>query len=402
MNRRDRTESGSFVATKCSCSSPGGHEDLMRAKLLDVGPQIIALDNERGGSGRANERKGRGRKLQLLDVVGKGSAATVYRALLSEPSGIDRTVAVKLYSAVASDETDLVLSRLVRTAQRIACVEHPNVAKVFECGLFGGRPFVVSELVAGVPLSALQNAYAARRRRLPLDLALFLAVEIAEALAGARIARDHQGVQLGMVHQAVSAREVLLGWLGEVKLTDFEANNLRAASSSVRSIRGVATRMTWMAPEVARGSEGDARSDVFSLGVLLRELLLGPRFPVSATDSEAIQLAREGFILPLTFQPHLPENLVLVMNRALEVDPELRYPNACPMVHDLRREAFAMGVGDGRWFLRRALEREWEKYAEEVTAERNFGSPAVDPPPVQDPADFVESIPISPRKKRRR
>jgi hypothetical protein len=74
----------------------------------------------------------------------------------------------------------------------------------------------------------------------------------------------------------------------------------------------------------------------------------------------------------MTFQPHLPQGLVDIMLRAIEVDPESRYPNPCAMSFDLRRIAFAMGVGDGRYFLKSALHREWSEYAEEITSERDL------------------------------
>jgi len=316
---------------------------------------------------------GENHRLELGAMLGKGSFAKVYRAVLaSRVSGVRRPVAVKLYAAVSSDEIDHVIAVIMQAARRVACLDHPNIARVYESGLWRGQPFVVTELVEGVTLSSLQDAFQAKQRRLPLDLALFIGCEVAEALAGARTARDPGGVQLGIVHHSLSPREVLLSWRGEVKVTDFEANTARAASSSVRSLRNVAGRATMMAPEVAQGGTGDARSDVFALGILLRELFIGPRMPAGLSNADAIRLAREGYVQPMTFQPHLPQGLVDVMLRALAVDPEARYPNACAMAFDLRRIALAMGVGDGRYFLRSALQREWQEYAEEITCERDL------------------------------
>ncbi|MBX3262485.1 MAG: serine/threonine protein kinase [Labilithrix sp.] len=343
---------------------------------------------------------GDGRHVQLLDVIGKGASATVQRGVVCAAYGVRRPVAVKLFESVSSDEAEHVRQTLARTVRRVACVHHPNVAGVYECGDWRGRPFLVSELVAGVSLAKLQEAHASKKRRIPLDLALFIAAEVAEGLAGARVARDHEGVQLGVVHHALSAREVLLSWLGEVKVSDFETSTARAATSSIRSLRGVASRASTMAPEVARGLVADARSDVFSFGVLLRELLVGPRFPGGLTNSEAIRLAREGYVQPMTFQPHLPAGLESVMFRALEVDPEARYPNACALAFDLRRVVLSMGVGDGRYFLRKALEREWSQYAEEITAPR-FIAPAANDDDGYEPYDG-ELVALEPREKRRR
>lgn len=315
---------------------------------------------------------GGGRRVVLVDVLGRGAFATVFRGLLCSENGLRRPVAVKVFSSVSSDEAEQVLSLLTRTASRMAWIDHPNVVRVYECGEQRGQPYLLEELVSGVSLAGLQEAYTSKRRRMPLDLALFVAAEVAEGLAGARVARDHEGVQLGMIHHALSAREVLLSWRGEVKVSDFEASTARAATSSVRSLRGMAARASTMAPEVAQGCSADARSDVFSFGVLLRELLIGPRFPPGLGSSDAIRLAREGYVQPMTFQPHLPPGLESVMMRALAVDPEARYPNACAMAFDLRRVVLSMGVGDGRYFLRKALEREWTQHADEITAQTSF------------------------------
>ena len=307
-----------------------------------------------------------GRSLRLGEVIGKGSGATVYRAALREANGLERRVAVKLWASIASEESEQVLDVILRIAQRVACVEHANVARVFACGTWRGRPYVVMEHVAGVSLAAFQESFARKQRRMPLDLSLFIAAEIAEALAAARTARDRDGLQIGLLHHALSAREVLLSFGGEVKVTDFEVSTTRGASSSIRSLRGVAARAATMAPEVAQGSAGDARSDVFSFGVLLRELFVGPRMPPGISNAEAIRLAREGYVQPLTFMPHLPEGIVAVMERCLEIDPEYRYPNASALAFELRREVLAMGVGDGRYFLRDAVQREWQQ-ADEIT-----------------------------------
>jgi serine/threonine protein kinase len=320
-----------------------------------------------------------GRRARLLDLLGKGSSSSVHRALLETSNGLRRLVAVKLFGSVGSDEAESVLELAGRTATRAACVRHPNVVEVYDFGQWGSQPFFVTELVEGVSLHTLLERYAEKSRRLPLDLALFIGSEMAEALSGARTARDHQGLQVGLLHLGLGPRKVLLGWRGEVKVSDFETSMATPASSSIRTLRSVAHRTSTMAPEVALGQRGDGRSDVFSLGVVLRELFVGPRFARNVTNTEAVRLAREGFVQPMSFQPHLPEALVQVIARALQCDAADRYPNASALAFDLRRVALTMGVGDGRTFLRRALDREWGNDAE-VTTERPY-TMATPPPP---------------------
>lgn len=318
-----------------------------------------------------------GRPVQLLDVVGRGTYAQVSRALFGAGGGLQRLLAAKIFSSIASDELAEVEASLLRAAQRTACVDHPNVVRTYDVGRWNGQPVIFSELVDGVSLAALHDAYAENGRRLPLDLALFIAVEIAEGLAAAHAARGFDGEPLGVLHHALSARDVLLSWRGEVKVCDFEMSVACAASSSIRSASSIAGRVSSMAPEVAQGDAPDARADVFAFGVLLRELLVGPRFRPGISGAEAVRLARDGFLEPVTFQPRLPRELETIMERALEVNPEARYANAYALVSDLRPVTLSMGVGDGRYFLRRTLEREWE--VDDVTGQ----IPAVRPEDVE-------------------
>jgi serine/threonine-protein kinase len=345
----------------------------MRTPSARLGLPVLGLvGEERGFSPRPSAacermRLDDGRPLRVLQEIGRGAYATVSRALLGDDGGIQRRVAAKLFASVASDEVSEVEAALVRAAKRNGCVDHPNVVRTYDFSRWNGQPLLLTELVDGVSLAELHRAFTSYGRRMPLDLTLFIAVEIAEGLAAAHAARGHDGEALAVLHHALSLREVLLSWNGEVKISDFEMSVACAASSSVRSASSIAGRIGAMAPEVAIGGASDARADVFSFGVLLRELLVGPRFRPGITGAEAVRLAREGYLEPVTFRPRLPRELESVMERALEMEPADRYPNASALVADLRPVALGMGVSDGRYFLRRTLEREWE--IEEVTGQ---------------------------------
>jgi serine/threonine protein kinase len=146
-------------------------------------------------------------------------------------------------------------------------------------------------------------------------------------------------------------------------------------------VRAFARRVRALAPEVARGQVGDARSDVFSLGVMLREMLVGPRFPAFVSDTEALAWARDGIVHQGIFEPRLSQPLEALLARALERDPARRYPHAGTMGYDLRKLAFSMGAGDGRPFLRAALARTFgpdagdEDDEDEVTGEMSAPRP---------------------------
>jgi serine/threonine protein kinase len=174
-----------------------------------------------------------------------------------------------------------------------------------------------------------------------------------------------------LTHGELSPADVLLSWNGDVKVTDFGIASAARASSNIRSFSVLARRARSLAPEVARGRGGDARSDVFSLGVTLRAMMLGPRFPASISDGEALELARDGAVVDGVFEPQLPDELTAILQRALDLDPSKRYPHAGALAVDLRRVALTMGVGDGRAFLRSALSRALGAAAadDEITSE---------------------------------
>jgi serine/threonine protein kinase len=323
---------------------------------------------------------GAGRSVRIGGQVGRGSMATVYRGVHQGPFGMTRAVAVKVFDVIATEECEAILSALVTAAQRAACVRHPNVVRAEDFGLIGpGQAYVVEELVEGHSLAKLAAHAARRNERFPLDLALFIGVEIAEALAGARLACSPDGVRLGIVHGQLSPSDVLLSWHGEVKVGDFGVAAAARAASSIRSMRAMASRVRSFAPEVARGQIGDARSDVFSLGVMLHEMLIGPRFSASVTDAEAVSWAREGVVHQSLFEPQLPQPLRAIVTRAVERDPSHRYPHAVALGYELRRVALAMGVGDGRAFLRSALPRAFDDAADadenEVTGQVEVAQP---------------------------
>lgn len=313
---------------------------------------------------------GDGRQLVIGAQVGRGSMATVYRGVYEGACGVRRAVGIKVFDTIASDEHDGVLSALLTAAQRSACVRHPNVVRIEDFGLAGpAQPYAVVELVEGRSLAKLLASFVKRRERIPTDVALFIASEMAEALAGARLASSPEGVRLGLVHGDLSPCDVLLSWHGEVKVSDFEVAVAARAASSVRSVRALARRVSFLAPEVARGQAGDARSDVFSLGVIMREMLIGPRFPSFVTEQQALGWAREGIVHTSIFEPQLPQEMQCIVARALEKDPANRYPHAGALGYDLRRVALAMGVGDGRSFLRSALARVFADGEDEPTGE---------------------------------
>lgn len=295
------------------------------------------------------------RRLVLGAILGRGTLGVVRIGEIQSVHGVRRRVAVKVFDTLFASDGDGAAA-IARAVRHSAHVRHPNVVQMLELSVTGDHPYVITELVEGCSLQSLVGAYRQVGRKLPVDLALFVASEVAEGLAGARASKNSEGILLNMSHHDLSARQVLLSWNGEVKVSDF---GLRAAGMTSSGIRPAAlsARVTLanVAPEVLQGARGDARADVFALGVLLHELLRGPRFADGIADADIFELARRGDILRTVREPLLPDALAQVIDRATAPDPRHRYPHAGVLAYDLRKVAFAMGVGDGRAFLRSAL-----------------------------------------------
>lgn len=303
------------------------------------------------------------RRVRLGELVGRGSRTLAHRGHVESALGMHKPVLVKSFDAVPSDDPEGFVKGLAQAASRAALVKHPNVADVFECGIDSGRVFLLTEDVPGVSLAAFMERLAETGARLTFDVALFVGCEVAEALTGAFAARDLEGRRARVLHGDLSARQVMLGFSGAVKVTDFEIGRVASGQSGVRSMRTVASRLDMLAPELVRGEPSSPRTDVFALGMLLRTMLVGPRFPEGIPHGEALRMVREGEVHCPTFHARIPSELAELVLTATAVHAEDRFPNVRVLSWELRRIAFAHGVGDARPFLARALERAFPERA---------------------------------------
>jgi serine/threonine protein kinase len=298
---------------------------------------------------------GDGRVLTLVEAIGRGSIGEVHRGVLESNWGLRRPVAVKLLEKMADEEHGELLRRLAHNARRVACVRHPSVIQTLEIDRHGSQPlaqsFIVMELVSGESLASVLRTWRESTMRVPLDFALVVALKVAEGLGAALFAEDADGALTGLVHGDLSPRQVLVSDQGEVKIGDFGQGELRDLVSQVRSRYGIA----YTAPEVACGMESSPRADVFSLGVMLHEMLLGPRFPAKTPIEDVIEMVRAGRFQSSLLEPNLPRDLRAIIDRALEPDPALRYPHARSLAYDLRREMLRMGLCDAQTCIRQAV-----------------------------------------------
>jgi serine/threonine-protein kinase len=212
---------------------------------------------------------------ELVRRIATGGMAEVYEARRPGPRGFAKRVALKrILPQLAMD--DRLVRMFCAEARVHAALAHPNLVSVLDFGEAQGELYLVLEYVDGVSLSDVLNAVTARRRAVDLGPALYVAREVALGLAYAHEYRDENDAPLGVVHRDVAPNNILLGRAGEVKLTDFGI--VQSAWCDVRTAPGeLRGKVGYAAPEQALGQGAEPRSDLFSLGVVLAEMLLGRR-----------------------------------------------------------------------------------------------------------------------------
>ena len=264
--------------------------------------------------------------------VGAGGMGVVYRA---HDAKLDRPVALKLLSAAVSANPDR-LRRFRAEARAASSLNHPHIVIIHDFGDLDGRPFMVTELVEGLTLRQKLEAGA-----VPIREALDVAIQVSSALAAAH-AR-------GIVHRDIKPENIMIRPDGYVKVLDFGLAKLTAldspadAESMLRTEPGmVMGTPRYMSPEQARGLETDPRTDVWSLGVVLYEMVAGRPPFVGATTADLIAAILNADPAPLDVHARqAPESLARIAAKALKKDPAARYASAA----DLHSALLAIRTG---------------------------------------------------------
>ncbi len=268
-------------------------------------------------------------RYELRSLIGEGGIAEVYAAF---DRVLRRKVAVKvLRETMATDRR--VVARFRREARAAGRLAHPNIVSLHDVGMDGDVPFMVMELVSGEALS--ETIW--REAPLPAERAAEIGEQVADALAFAH--------DLGLLHQDVKPGNIMLTRSGQVKVLDFGIARAWTPSlpSDPSEVLGTAE---YLSPEQARGRELDGRSDIYSLGIVLYEMLTG-RPPFEAESPAAVaRLHVEEEPLPARrVTPGIPPALDRIVIRCLAKDPKARYQRAAQLTADLRRfRASTVGI----------------------------------------------------------
>ncbi|MGK5641011.1 protein kinase domain-containing protein [Streptomyces sp. URMC 126] len=286
-----------------------------------------------GAQGRYAGRAVGGGRYQLRDLLGEGGMASVH---LAYDSVLDRQVAVKTLHTELGREASF-RERFRREAQAVAKLTHTNIVSVFDTGedeLDGSTmPYIVMEYIEGKPLRSVLDADVARYGAMPTEKALKITADVLAALEVSH--------EMGLVHRDIKPGNVMMTKRDVVKVMDFGiARAMQSGVTSMTQTGMVVGTPQYLSPEQALGRGVDARSDLYSVGIMLFELLTG-RLPFDADSPLAIAYAhvQEEPVAPSTINRSIPPAVDALVARALKKNPNERFPSAAAMRDECARVA---------------------------------------------------------------
>ena len=268
---------------------------------------------------------------RLIDRIAVGGMAEVFKAKLKGVEGFEKIVAMKRILPHLSDNKEFV-DMFVDEAKMVAGLTHPSIVQIFDLGRIDKSYYIAMEYVHGRDLRTILKRAKEKGLRMPLDLCLRVAGQVCSALEYAHRKKDDRGRAMQIVHRDVSPQNILISFEGQVKLTDFGI--AKAATKASNTDRGALRgKLLYMSPEQAWGKAMDRRSDLFSLGIVLYEMITDQKpFLGVGTEMSILEAVRQCRIEPpRKVNSRVPGSLDAVVMKALARDPEQRYQDAGEM-----------------------------------------------------------------------
>ena len=281
-------------------------------------------------------------RYRVIKRLASGGMAEVFVAESAGIEGFKKQVAIKRVLPQLSKKEQFI-AMFLDEARLSAHLSHSNVVSVFDIGVGDDTYFIVMEYVDGADLKAVVEYQTKMGRKTPVEAAVFLGARICQGLAYAHELKTSEGKPLQIVHRDITPANVLITKFGEVKIVDFGL--AKASSQLAGSDAGVIKgKFGYLAPETVLEKPVDNRVDIFSLGIILWEILAGRRLFLGENDFATVRLVRDAVIPKLSaINPTVPPELERILAQALARDTGERYASARDLGRDLTRFLFRYG-----------------------------------------------------------
>lgn len=273
-----------------------------------------------------------GTQYQIIDRIDVGGMAEIFRARNLDDGQI---VAIKRILPALGQQPEFV-DMFVDEAAVCMSLEHRNIVRVYQLGMMGNDLFLSMEYVAGINLRDLLNFASKYDYQLPVSEAVLIAIQILDGLDYAHNHRDADGEPLNIIHRDVSPPNILLGYNGDVKITDFGL--VKAKTQMTHTVPGlIKGKFSYLSPEAAYGESVDLRSDIYAVGIILWEMLTSRPLYTDPVEMKILDLVRRSIVPDIaTYRPDVPPSLEAMVRKGLSRTRSERYQTARAFADDLR------------------------------------------------------------------
>ncbi|HDS09241.1 MAG TPA: serine/threonine protein kinase [Firmicutes bacterium] len=272
---------------------------------------------------------------EILEKIASGGMASVFLAKRRGMHGFEKIVAIKKILEHLADNEEF-LDMFINEAKLAAQLTHQNIVQIFELGKIGNSFFMVMEYVKGQDLRQIIKTSISKKINIPL-LSLEIIRQVCSGLDYAHRKRDLNNVSLNVVHRDISPQNIRISYEGEIKIVDFGIAKAATQNESTRAgvLKG---KVSYMSPEQAWGKVIDHRSDIFSTGIILYELITGIKCFKGETPLETLEYVREAkFTPPKEVNPKIPNEICEIIKKSLTKNPLDRYQYASEMKDDIEK-----------------------------------------------------------------
>ena len=269
-------------------------------------------------------------KFEIITKIATGGMAEIFLARQEGIEGFKKLVVIKRILPHLSSDKEFV-NMFLDEARMAALLNHPNIVQIYDLGVIENAYFIAMEYIDGVDISSILKRGREQKSFLRLGWILKIISQVCDGLYYAHCLKDSSGQSLGLIHRDITPENLLLSFTGNVKITDFGIARARGRSTSTTSgtLKG---KFPYMSYEMVKGMEIDSRSDIFSLGIVMWEMLTYRRLFKRDTEIASINaILNEEIPSPKKYFKNLPDGVEAIVMRALERDRDKRYRNAREM-----------------------------------------------------------------------